>query len=221
MSGPEPRRHLRGARRPVQRVVPVGERALLAEVGSVDDATAVYVAVRALDLEVAEVVPAARTVLFDGVADREQLSRLLLGLDLPVAGVPPTPAAGTVVEVPTRYDGADLPDVAEAWDMTVAEVVRTHTETAFVVAFCGFAPGFAYCTGLPPERAVPRLDTPRPRVPAGSVGLAGEFTGVYPTASPGGWRLVGRTDLTLWDPSASEPAVLAPGTQVRFVAVER
>ena len=103
------------------------------------------------------------------------------------------------MEVPTTYDGPDLEDVARRWDMTLAEVVATHTSVDFVVAFCGFAPGFAYCTGLPAALAVPRHPDPRPRVPAGSVGLAGEFTGVYPTASPGGWRLLGRTDLLLWD----------------------
>ena len=90
-----------------------------------------------------------------------------------------------------------------------------------VVAFCGFAPGFAYCTGLPEERAAPRLESPRTRVPAGSVGLAGAFTGVYPTASPGGWQLVGHTDLLLWDDTRDEPATLTPGTPVRFVEVSR
>ena len=91
--------------------------------------------------------------------------------------------------------------------------------TELTVAFVGFAPGFAYCTGLPPELAVPRLDRPRARVPAGAVGLAGEYTGVYPTASPGGWRLVGRTDARLWDTDRDEPALLTPGTRVRFVEV--
>ncbi len=85
------------------------------------------------------------------------------------------------------------------------------------MAFVGFSPGFAYCTGLAPELAVPRLDRPRPRVPAGSVGLAGEYAGVYPSASPGGWRLLGRTDAVLWDVSREEPALLTPGTRVRFV----
>jgi KipI family sensor histidine kinase inhibitor len=163
----------------------------------------------------AEVVPAARTVLFDGVADLDRLAARLRDLEVPAA----LPTDGPVIEVPTRYDGPDLADVARAWDMTAAEVVQTHTATDFVVAFCGFVPGFAYCTGLPAERVVSRLPTPRKRVAAGSVGLAGEFTGVYPTVSPGGWRLVGRTDLTLWDPTAAQPATLAPGTRVRFVAV--
>ena len=121
--------------------------------------------------------------------------------------------------MPTTYDGADLDDVAHLWGMTRAEAVATHTGTAFVVAFCGFAPGFAYCTGLPDDLAVPRLDRPRARVPAGSVGLAGEFTGVYPGESPGGWRLIGRTDLRLWDAARDEPALLAPGTRLRFTEV--
>jgi len=97
-------------------------------------------------------------------------------------------------------------------------VVTTHTGTELVVAFCGFAPGFPYCTGLPERLAVPRLDSPRTRVPAGAVGLAGPFTGIYPTASPGGWRLIGHTDLVLWDTDRDPPATLVPGTRVRFVA---
>ncbi|MFI2706903.1 allophanate hydrolase subunit 1, partial [Nocardioides sp. CER28] len=97
------------------------------------------------------------------------------------------------------------------------EVVDRHTSLTFTSAFCGFAPGFAYLTGLPEEWWLPRLDDPRPRVPAGAVAIAGEWCGVYPTASPGGWLLLGRTDATLWDPTAEEPALLAPGTQVRFV----
>ena len=122
------------------------------------------------------------------------------------------------MEVPTTYDGEDLAWVARQWDMTRDEVVATHTAAELVVAFCGFAPGFPYCTGLPERLAVPRHDSPRTRVPAGSVGLAGAFTGIYPTASPGGWRLVGRTDLRLWEVDREQPATLAPGTRVRFVA---
>ena len=216
------------------RLLPAGPRALLAEVGSVAEAAAVYAAARTADLGVTDVVPAARTVLFDGVPDRAVLESWLLDLDLDLdldrglsrgpdldgaEGVPS--ASGGVVELPTTYDGPDLDDVARLWGMTTAEVVALHTGTELVVAFCGFAPGFAYCTGLPEELAVPRLDSPRRRVPAGSVGLAGEFTGVYPRPSPGGWRLVGRTDTTLWDASADPPALLAPGTRVRFVEVGR
>ena len=193
-----------------------GEHALLVEVGSVAEAAALYAAARSADLGAVDVIPAARTVLFDGVPDVAALETWLRKVDVsPATDVP----SGELVELPTSYDGEDLDDVARLWGMTTVEVVATHTGCELVVAFCGFSPGFAYCTGLPPELAVPRLDSPRSRVPAGSVGLAGEFTGVYPRSSPGGWRLLGRTDVTLWDADAPEPALLSPGTRVRFVEV--
>jgi KipI family sensor histidine kinase inhibitor len=195
------------------RILPAGPRALLAEVGSVAEAAALYAVARAAALGVTDLVPAARTVLFDGVRDLDSLERWLGSVEV----APDRRVEGPLVELPTTYDGADLDDVAQLWGMTRAEAVATHTGTEFVVAFCGFAPGFAYCTGLPGELAVPRLDTPRSRVPAGSVGLAGEFTGVYPRSSPGGWRLLGRTGTTLWDPDAERPALLSPGIRVRFV----
>lgn len=200
------------------RLLPSGPEALLVEVSGAAEAVVVYEAVRASSLAVRDVVPAARTVLLDGVRDVAAARELLSRLDLSAPGLRPS---GQVVEVPTRYDGLDLAEVARQWDMTLAEAVATHTGTEFVVAFCGFAPGFAYCTGLPERLHVARLASPRPRVPAGSVALAGEFTGIYPSASPGGWRLVGHTDLTLWDTAASPPATLSPGTRVRFVEVSR
>lgn len=205
------------------RLLSVGASALLVEVGSVAEASALYAAARSAaqqeaDLRWVDLVPAARTVLFDGVADLDRLRAWLASM-VPGPAGDRAPAAQRRVEVPTVYDGVDLGAVAQLWGMTRAEAVATHTATDLLVAFCGFAPGFAYCTGLPERLSVPRLATPRPRVPAGSVAVAGEFTGVYPTASPGGWRLLGRTDLRLWDPSADEPATLAPGTRVRFVAV--
>lgn len=187
---------------------PVGSRAVLAEVG--DAATALALATWARGRVVAdEIVPAARTVLFDGVTDLSSLD-----------GWSPTssPPAGALVEVPVDYDGPDLAWVAEAWGTDVAGVVRRHGEIEYVAEFCGFAPGFSYLAGLPDDLAVPRLETPRPSVPAGSVGLAGTWCGVYPTTSPGGWRLLGRTDAALWDQDREEPALLAPGTRVRFVA---
>ena len=194
-------------------VLPAGRDALLAELADAADVPLLYADLRR-DLACRDLVPGARTVLLDGLDDLEA-ARAYLG-----AWAPSGRAAdrdGRLVELPTTYDGEDLDDVARRWDMTTAEAVATHTGTEFVVAFVGFAPGFAYCTGLPAELAVPRLDRPRPKVPAGSVGLAGEYTGVYPTASPGGWRLVGRTDAPLWDADRDEPALLTPGTRVRFV----
>jgi KipI family sensor histidine kinase inhibitor len=119
------------------------------------------------------------------------------------------------VEIPTVYDGEDLGLVAEHWSVSEDEVVARHLGTEFTVAFCGFVPGFGYLTGLP--WSVPRLPAPRPRVPAGSVALAGAYTGVYPSASPGGWLLIGRTSIRLFDVDADPPALLAPGTRVRFV----
>jgi KipI family sensor histidine kinase inhibitor len=190
-----------------------GADALLVEVDDAAAALALYRAARAEGVPARDVVPAARTVLFSGLEDADLLVAQLAGL----ASGPAAAVEAPTIDVPTRYDGADLEDVARRWGMTVAETVATHTSLDFVVAFCGFAPGFAYCTGLPAPLAVPRHDDPRPRVPAGSVGLAGEFTGVYPTASPGGWRLLGRTDLVLWDAARDDPATLVPGTRVRFV----
>jgi len=193
---------------------PVGPRALLVEVDSAEHAAALAGWARARRDrlgEVGEIVPAARTVLFDEVAEPHRLRTVLAGWS-PSAAVP----AGPLVELPTSYDGPDLADVARLWDVDEAEVVARHTGVELVAAFCGFAPGFAYLTGLPAEWAVPRLDSPRARVPAGSVGLAGTYCGVYPTASPGGWRLLGRTEAPLWDLARDEPALLAPGTRVRF-----
>ena len=119
-----------------------------------------------------------------------------------------------------RYDGADLAEVAAMTGLDPAEVVRAHTSTLWRVAFGGFVPGFGYLVGGDPRLHVPRRESPRTRVPAGSVALAGEFTGVYPRASPGGWQLIGTTDAVLWDPDRSPPAVLTPGTRVRFVDIE-
>jgi KipI family sensor histidine kinase inhibitor len=194
------------------RLRPCGPGAVLAEVADSSAARSLAAYARAAQLPAGEIVPGARTVLFDGVADADRLADLLGGW------TPGTPTEeGELVEVPVVYDGADLADVASRWGTDVDGVVARHGEVEFVAAFCGFAPGFAYLSGLPGGRAVPRLDTPRPKVPAGSVALADAWCGVYPSESPGGWRLIGRTALSLWDPHRSRPALLAPGTRVRFV----
>ena len=202
------------------RLLPCGPDAVLAEVAAAVVATELYAATRTSlppGLAPVEVVPGARTVLVDGVPDLEGLRRWLTGWR--PRGAPAGAAAQPAVELATTYDGDDLDDVARRWGMTRAETVATHAGLRYTVAFCGFAPGFAYCTGLPAELAVTRLAEPRRRVPAGSVALADVFTGVYPTSSPGGWRLLGRTAVTLWDPGAEQPALLVPGTGVRFVPV--
>jgi KipI family sensor histidine kinase inhibitor len=169
------------------------------------------------ELHAVEIVPAAGTVLLDGVPDPQALAAALTRWP-PTVGA----AAGTaaLVEIPVAYGGPDLGDVAARWGTTERNAVARLASTEFRVAFCGFAPGFGYLTGLPPELAVPRLPTPRPRVPAGSVGLAGRYAGIYPSASPGGWRLVGRTDATLFNVDREPPALLAPGIRVRLVEAD-
>jgi len=118
-----------------------------------------------------------------------------------------------------RYDGPDLDDVATHLGITRSEVVARHTGQVWTVEFAGFAPGFAYLTGSEGDLEVPRRHSPRTRIPAGSVGLAGPYSGVYPRPSPGGWQLIGRTDVTLWDAERDPPALLTPGRRVRFVEV--
>ena len=177
--------------------------------------------------DVTDVVPAARTVLLltrEG-ADLPALSaavRRLPDLVRLTRGFGVDPGAKTVaksheVEIVVRYDGPDLDDVAALTGLTPAEVVAAHTGTPWRVAFGGFAPGFAYLVGGDPRLHVPRRERPRPSVPAGSVGLAGEFSGVYPRSSPGGWQLLGTTEAVLWDTDREPPALLRPGTTVRFV----
>jgi KipI family sensor histidine kinase inhibitor len=189
-------------------LLPVGPDAVLVEVAT--SAEAVSLATWARDRALArDVVPGAETVLLDGVTVRGDLEDVL------AAWRPGGLETGPLVEVRVTYDGPDLDDVAERWGCDVSEVVRRHQATDFVSAFCGFAPGFAYLAGLDVE--VPRLATPRTRVPAGSVALAGRWCGVYPTGSPGGWRIIGRTEAPLWDERRDPPALLGPGTRVRFV----
>lgn len=196
-------------------VLAVGPSALLVGVDSAADAVSLALHLRAAEVAV-EVVPGARTVLLDQV----RTSRAWLEESL-ASWVPSVPDDGPVVEVPVVFDGEDLSSVASAWDCAPDDVVDRLTSVELVSAFCGFAPGFAYLAGMSSTGAplVPRLPSPRPRVPAGSVALAGEWVGVYPTASPGGWRLVGRTSVTLWDVDRDPPALLAPGVRVRFVEV--
>ncbi|MFJ3657497.1 allophanate hydrolase subunit 1 [Streptomyces nigra] len=202
------------------RTLPVGDDALLVEVSSGEEARALHAELlrrRAEgSLAVREIVPAARTVLLDGLTDPDRLAA-----ELALSDVPSAPAhARDVVRLPVRYDGPDLDDVAAHWGVSPREVARIHADTEFSVAFCGFAPGFGYLTGLPRRYDVPRRATPRTAVPAGAVALAGPYTGVYPRSSPGGWQLIGTTDAVLWDHTRVPAALLAPGTRVRFVPVD-
>ena len=199
------------------RLRPAGERGLLVEVEELETVHRLHAALRQLDPPgVVELVPGYRTVLI--VADPEragvldELAAGLPGLELPPAGA----VAGETVEIPVSYDGEDLAEVAGLTGLEADEVVRRHTAPEYTVAFLGFSPGFPYLVGLDPALEVPRRDTPRTSIPAGSVGLAGNQTGIYPTASPGGWQLIGRTEVTLFDPARDPPARLAPGTRLRF-----
>ncbi|HMQ66748.1 MAG TPA: urea amidolyase family protein [Arachnia sp.] len=196
------------------RVLPCGAHALLLEFDALDEVLAAHARLRG---EVdAELVPAARTLLVTarGIAGSASALASLLADELGSAAEP----AGREVEVPVIYDGDDLAEVARLSGLSVREVIEAHAGTPWRAAFGGFAPGFVYLVGGDPRLRVPRLTSPRTRVPAGSVALADEFSGVYPTASPGGWRLLGRTDVALFDPAMSPPALMAPGDTVRFVA---
>ncbi|MEU8957135.1 allophanate hydrolase subunit 1 [Streptomyces sp. NPDC048518] len=199
------------------RALPVGDRALLVELADGTEAQALHAELlrrrAAGSLRVREIVPAARTVLLDGLDEPARVGAELPGWEIP----PLPPRAGAVLEIPVRYDGPDLADVAAHWGVPVAEVARIHAAAEFRVAFCGFAPGFGYLTGLPERYGVPRRATPRTAVPQGGVALAGPYTGVYPRASPGGWQLIGSTDAVLWDPAREPAALLSPGVRVRFV----
>ncbi|MER7109205.1 5-oxoprolinase subunit B family protein [Streptomyces sp. NPDC000229] len=202
------------------RTLAVGERALLVELDSGEETEAFHAELlrrRAAGSlpALTEIVPAARTVLLDGVEEPGRLAALVAGWKVEPLHARVDPA----VDIRVRYDGPDLPDVAALWGVTPDEVARIHAATEFRVAFCGFAPGFGYLTGLPTAYEVPRRATPRTAVPAGSVAMAGPYTGVYPRSSPGGWQLIGTTDAVLWDPAREPAALLAPGTRVRFVPV--
>lgn len=197
------------------RTLSVGPHALLVEVADAEEARLLAAWIRAVGLPCDEVVPAAGTVLLDGVNDLERAREMVEGWTPDEASA----AGGDLVQVPVRYDGDDLDRVADLWEVGVDEVIARHTGLEFVSSFTGFAPGFAYLSGLPPAWAVGRLDSPRTVVPAGSVALADTWCGVYPGASPGGWLLLGRTDVVLWDlDRPGGPALLAPGTRVRFVS---
>jgi allophanate hydrolase subunit 1 len=192
------------------RLLPYGPRAVLAEFDTLDEVMANAATWRAAGLAgVLDVVPAARTVLVahDGTLDPALLQPVPAGATTPI---------GDLVVVQVRYDGEDLAAVAAACALSVEEVIALHSGTEYTCAFCGFLAGFGYLVGLDPRLVLPRRSTPRTRVPRGSVAMASTFTGVYPAESPGGWHLLGRTELPMWDDRRDPPATLPPGTRVRF-----
>lgn len=207
------------------RVLRYGAHALLVECADLAEVTALYAELtRRRDVgalpAVDDIIPAERTVLIDGLADPATLAKL--AADLPtwsLSAADPAVRSGQTIEIPVRYDAPDLADVAAAWHVSEPEVAAIHSAHEYRVAFCGFAPGFAYLVGLPQAYHLPRRPTPRLSVPAGSVAVAGPYTGVYPRSSPGGWHLIGTTDADLWDLARDEPALLVPGSIVRFVPV--
>ncbi|MBV9313562.1 MAG: 5-oxoprolinase subunit PxpB [Pseudonocardia sp.] len=205
------------------RTLRYGRTGVLLELDSSAAVTAAYRRLRAACTGgrlagVVELVPAARTVLVSvaiGASPPVERLRELLA-DLSTDEEPVTGSEAPMVTLPVRYDGEDLALVARTAGCGIDDVVRLHSSGEYTVAFCGFAPGFGYLVGLPQPLRQPRLADSRPSIPAGSVGVAGEFTGVYPRRSPGGWRLIGRTEQVMFDPSADPPALLTPGYRVRF-----
>lgn len=199
------------------RILPSGDHALLVELADLDEVLGYYAALSASPPGgVVDIVPAARTVLVTSNGPLDELTRLLRAVE-PLAR---TNSAGDLIEIPVSYDGEDLADVARLLDCDVSEVIKRHTSDEWTVAFCGFAPGFGYLTGTS-AWDIPRRETPRTKVPTGAVALAGEFSGVYPRESPGGWQLIGHTDLKIFDQSRDPAALFHPGRQVRFVDVGR
>lgn len=201
------------------RLLPCGDAAVLAEVDDLAQAMALHAAVGAdPPAGVVDLVPAARTLLVRFAPATTSAAAVATHLRS-VQGVEEAPSQDEdVVVIEVHYDGPDLAGVAALTGLSVDEVVRLHTEPVWTVAFTGFSPGFGYLVGGDERLQVERRSESRTRVPAGSVGLAGEFTGVYPRESPGGWQLVGHTTAPLWDPDRDRPALLTPGTRVRFEA---
>ncbi|MBB3052840.1 KipI family sensor histidine kinase inhibitor [Prauserella isguenensis] len=199
------------------RVLPCGDTALLVESAGLDDVLALHAALDAdRPAGVVDLVPAARTLLLRFDPDRTDVA----AVERAVREACPrdvTRSGGELVEIPVVYDGPDLADVAHHTGLSERDVIAEHTGGEWTVAFGGFAPGFGYLTGGSPRLEVPRRPESRTRVPTGSVALAGTFSGVYPRSSPGGWQLIGRTDLVTWDVDRDPPALLRPGVRVRFV----
>lgn len=202
------------------RLLPVSLDALLVELDDLDETLALFEALQQSPVEgVLDMVPAARTVLiqFDPTAcSRERLVAAVMRH----RGGKRAQQTGTLVQLPLRYDGEDLDEMAAYLKVSRAELIRRHAESIWQVAFAGFAPGFAYMTCADSLFNVPRRSSPRTRIPAGSVGLAGQFCGIYPRATPGGWQLIGTTEVPMWDLNRNPPAFLQPGQRVQFVDVE-
>jgi KipI family sensor histidine kinase inhibitor len=203
-------------------VLDYGDQALLLQFDSTAEVLAWTDALHEADLlGVVDIVPASRTILIKldsprfQAPTRQRLSKLHLAPEAVAESTTPIDRRVDVV-IDVVYDGADLDEVSRLTGLDPAQVVSAHTETPWRVGFGGFAPGFAYLIGGDERLNVPRREEPRTKVPAGSVGLAGEFSGVYPRESPGGWQLIGHTGAELWDVDRDPPALLTPGMWVQF-----
>lgn len=195
----------------------MGDAGWLVELSRADDVHAAYMRLASAHMAgVRDLVPAARSVLVVA-EDRRAPTQAELEAAL-VSGTNAASPGSRLVEVPVRYDGADLESVATRAGLTPRDFAARHAAAEYTVAFVGFQPGFPYMRGLPPELATPRLASPRPRVPAGSVAIGAGWTGIYPGSTPGGWSLIGTADVVLFDAARHPPALFSPGDRVRFVA---
>ncbi|MBI5652805.1 MAG: 5-oxoprolinase subunit PxpB [Chloroflexi bacterium] len=212
------------------RLIPAGDSAILIEwADEIDDAIndRVHACAQLLhDLarpDIRDLIPAYSSLLVCYDPARVAFDEMRAFLETVLQSAPTMNArASRAIEIPTRYGGEFGPDlafIAQHAGISEDDVIRLHTRVEYRVYLIGFAPGFAYLGSVPEQIAAPRLDTPRPRVPAGSVGIAGRQTGIYPSETPGGWRIIGRTSLTMFDPQRDPPTLLQPGDRVRFVSV--
>lgn len=204
------------------RFLPVNLSLILVELQSLEETMALCEQLfeQAEKLNIEEITPAARTVLvrFDPITiDANSLAKQIAKLNIQATKL----KSGKLITIPVHYQGEDLIDVANYLQITPQEVIDRHTQHEYQVAFCGFAPGFAYMVSPNTKLNVPRRPSPRVRIPANSVALAGEFSSVYPQASPGGWQLIGITDTKVWDLNRQQPALLKPGYRVNFVDADK
>ncbi len=196
-----------------RRLLDYGSNAVLLECADLTDALSVQPLIKTQIEQITEIIPGARTLMLRlteplSPADRQTL------LTLPGQAQSVADQESVVIEV--DYSGPDLEEVSSLTGLSAEEVVAAHTGQLWTVAFCGFAPGFGYLHGEDERLRVPRRSTPRTKVPPGAVGLADEWSGIYPRSGPGGWQLIGRTDAPLWDLDRDPPALLQPGMQIRF-----
>jgi KipI family sensor histidine kinase inhibitor len=198
---------------------PVGEHGLLIDLPGIDEVHQLRAnLVASHHPGVVEIVPGLRSVLVVLDTARTSVAEFRSFIEHLVVADAISPSS-RIIDVPVIYDGPDLDEVAELTHLSADEVVARHQASTYTVAFLGFSAGFAYLLGLDPSLHVPRRSTPRPSVAAGSVAIAGELAAVYPRATPGGWRLLGHTELPVWDLNRDPPALFAPGDSVRFRAV--